>query len=325
MKSAIALLWVLQIMVLSSAASVASSTKPSFSDFERRAKAGDELTVAFFGASLTWGANATDPERTSYRADIAREFQQTYPRAHFTFWDGAIGGTGSQLGVFRLDRDCLSHHPDLVFLDFSANDDIYSDSPESLASYESLMRRIIVQGHAPVVQVMFPFKWNVAAGEIAKMKRRDAHIALSNAYGTALGDAISLVTVRVAADPTLVDQIWDLDGVHPGNLGYSMFAEAAWKAYQSAAASNLVCHAPDKMRYADTYMSYARVKISTLGALPDGWCTGMPNRTSAWYDGLMSRWLDDETIASNRKPTVDAAGHKQLIPVQPAPLEVAFR
>lgn len=36
--------------------------------------------------------------------------------------DAAIGGTGSQLGAFRLKRDVSRFHPDLVFLDFTVND-----------------------------------------------------------------------------------------------------------------------------------------------------------------------------------------------------------
>jgi len=55
---------------------------------------------------------------------MARHFQAKYPKAHFTFIDGAIGGTGTDLGIYRLQRDCLAHKPDIVFLDFSANDDV---------------------------------------------------------------------------------------------------------------------------------------------------------------------------------------------------------
>ena len=134
-----------------------ASAAPGFADFDRRAKAGEHLSVVFFGASLTWGANASDPQLTSFRGLIAQRLDAAYPKAHFKFWDAAIGGTGSQLGVFRFERDVLRHKPDLVFLDFSANDDIYSDNAETLASYESLVRRIILDAHAPVVPVIFPF------------------------------------------------------------------------------------------------------------------------------------------------------------------------
>lgn len=132
----------------------------SFAELDRRARAGERLNVVFYGASLTWGANATDPPLTSYRGQLADRMEALYPRAPLKFWDGAIGGTGSQLGVFRLDRDCFGRKPDLVFLDFSANDDIYSADPETLASYEAIVRRL-VQAGVPVVIVVFPFQWNV--------------------------------------------------------------------------------------------------------------------------------------------------------------------
>ena len=86
---------------------------------------------------------------TSYRARIGQRLEQAYPKAHFTFWDAAIGGTTSQLGVFRLQRDVVRRKPDLVFLDFSANDDIYSAAPETLASYEALVRRILRRHEPP--------------------------------------------------------------------------------------------------------------------------------------------------------------------------------
>ena len=79
----------------------------SFEDFDKKSRAGEHLNIVFLGASLTWGANATDPLLTSFRGDIARKFEQEYPAAHFTFHDASIGGTGSNLGLFRLDRDVL--------------------------------------------------------------------------------------------------------------------------------------------------------------------------------------------------------------------------
>jgi len=210
--------------------------------------------------------------------------------------------TGSQLGVFRLERDVLRRKPDLVFLDFTANDVLYSDDPETLASYESLIRRIIVEGHAPVVQVVFPFGGDVH-GNRANMKRLDANLALTKAYNTVVGDAVTLCTERVKEGKATVPQIWPNDYVHPGDLGYRLFAEAAWSAFQEGVQDKRACQAPEKMLYADTYMKWARVRISSLyttNALPAGWRVGTPNLTSAWYDALMSRWLDDEVIASGR-------------------------
>ncbi len=113
--------------LLLATALAAEGKRGSFADFDARAKAGAPLNVVFFGASLTWGANASDPIETSYRAVMRDRFEQACPAAHFRFRDAAIGGTGSQLGVFRLERDVLAHKPALVFVDFTANDGIYSD------------------------------------------------------------------------------------------------------------------------------------------------------------------------------------------------------
>lgn len=296
---------------------------PSFADFDSRAKAGEALNVVFFGASLTWGANAADPNLTSYRALMGQRLTAAYPQAHFTFWDGAIGGTGSQLGVFRLDRDCLRHKPDLVFLDFSANDDIYSDSPAALASYESLARRIILDGKAPVVQVIFPFEWNMK-DPLDFMKRRTAHLKISQGYHTVVGDAIALGQERIAGKKITAKEIWPADGVHPCEAGYSLFADAAMAAFQKGVQDKVVCSAPDTMLYADTYMKNARVRISSLGELPAGWKVGRPNLTSAYYDMLMSRWLDDETIASNRGELAAGADRKAPATQEVGRLSVRF-
>ncbi len=278
----------------------AASPSPDFAAFDRRARAGEPLNVVFFGASLTWGANASDPLRTSYRAVVAQKMKARYPRAHFEFFDAAIGGTDSRLGVFRLGRDVLSRKPDLVFLDFSANDGINEADEDKLSSYESLVRRIILEARAPVVQVFFPFKGDVSRGNLEGMKRRDAHLKISRAYNTAVGDAIWLGQKRVKAGQVTLAQLWPIDGAHPGDVGYAMFADAAYAGFLAGVAEKKVCRAPQTMLHAPTYMNWARVRLSSLEPLPSGWRVGRPNRVSAYFDMLMSRWLDDEVITSQK-------------------------
>jgi acyl-CoA thioesterase I len=43
-----------------------------------------------------------------------------------------IGGTGSQFAAFRLERDVFARKPDLVFIDFTINDDAYAEFDEAL-------------------------------------------------------------------------------------------------------------------------------------------------------------------------------------------------
>lgn len=297
-------------------------TGGSFTEFDRRAKAGEPLTVVFFGASLTWGANATDQAHTSYRAVIADLLAKRYPKAPFRCHDAAIGGTGSPLGVFRVERDVLSRKPDLVFLDFSANDDINSDDPETLGSYESIVRRLVTEAKVPVVQVAFPFKWNIGRELLPKMKRRLAHQAIAEAYGNGWGDAVSLIVDEVEAKHATLDGIWDTDGVHPGDLGYALFAKAAWQGFEKAVTDNRVGKAPATMINPATYTTAKRVRLNSLGKLPDGWQPGKPHLTSLYYDFQMSRWLDDLMVLSNRATVKGADGKDVREPQAVAPLRL---
>lgn len=307
-----------------------SSTSPglaaaaSFAEFEKKAQSGEKLNVIFFGSSLSWGANATDPQLTSYRALISAKLEQNYPKARFKFWDACMGGTNSQLAVFRLDRDVLCRKPDLVFLDFSANDDMATDTPETLASYESLIRRIISDGNAPVVLAILPFEWNATA-KPETLKRRLAHLILAKAYNTGVGDAVALCQERIQNGKIKVADLWPFDRVHPGDAGYAQFADAVWQGLEDAIKRELVCSCPKEMINGNTYMTYSRAKVLDLPQFPEGWQRGKPMRTSPNFDQLMSRWLDDVLIGSNRKVVPDGMGKVTSIPQKVDKLNFQFR
>ncbi len=308
------------------ATAIAKDATMSFAEFEKRAIQGERLTVAFFGASLTWGANSSDPLKTSYRARMAEKLEARYPEARFKFIDGAIGGTGSDLGVFRLQRDCLAYKPDLVFLDFTANDDVRHPRPERLAAYESLVRRIVTEGRCPLVVVVFPFKWDVVPGTANDMPGRLAHRRIAEAYGAPVGDAIVHLQNLAAADPSLAESLWPLDGAHPCDEGYALFADAAWQGLREGIEKKFVCKAPETMLHADTYMAWSRNRISKMKNVPECWKPELVSRVSAWFDGLMSRWLDDVMVVRNIAIEKDPVSGKSVrTPVDVKPLVVKFR
>ena len=274
---------------------------PSFGDFDKRAKAGERLTVAFLGGSLTWGARSSDPQRTSYRAIVGRKLETIYPKAHFKFIDAAIGGTGSQLGAFRFQRDVMAYKPDLMFLDFTLNDGVHETTPDTLAAQEGIIRRAI-EGSFPVVQMLLAAREFVTEGTTERMKRRAAHIAIAEAYGIPCGDAISLMQERYKKGELDLDKVWPpefFDTCHPNDPGYELYAEAAWNAFMKAVTEKMVCKVPGKMLHGNTYMHVARVRISSLAPLPQGWRVAIPSRDYCAFDFLMSRWLDDVSVAAN--------------------------
>jgi hypothetical protein len=206
-------------------------------------------------------------------------------------------------------------------VDFTANDDINSADPETLASYESILRRLATAG-IPVVQVAFPFMWDIDTAKLPKMKRLAAHRALADTYGNGWGDAVTRICHAVDAGRLTREKLWVTDGVHPHDPGYREFAAAAWDGYLAAVKAELAPRVPAKPVYAGTYLTLRRFNLAGLPSLPRGWSKDRPNLTAVNHDWLMSRWLDDLIVARNRKPDEPGTPGKESQPVKPLRLKV---
>ena len=80
----------------------------------QKINAGGTLKIAYLGGSIT--------AQNGWRPKTLNWFKEQYPNASFGQIHAAIGGTGSDLGVFRLRNDVLRHKPDLLFVEFAVND-----------------------------------------------------------------------------------------------------------------------------------------------------------------------------------------------------------
>lgn len=278
------------IASLSTARATPAST--SFADFDARAKAGEPLSVAFLGGSLTFGANSSDPLTTSYRGLMAEYLRQKYPKSSFTFHDAAIGGTGSTLGMFRLERDVLAHKPDLVFLDFTINDNIYESSPKRLASYEILLREMIGRGIPVEVITMGDKKTAAPDFDVKTLGTYQEHLKLIEAYGTAHGDTLPRLKAVAAQGKEALDVLYPFDGIHPDDPGYHLFFEAARDGFEKGVKDKASPHVPATPVFSDEYATRERIRLIDL-PLPAGWKRSKTYRTSLWFDGLSSRWMGD--------------------------------
>lgn len=93
---------------------------PNF--FKKANTPGAEVKIGYFGGSIT--------AQNGWRVKTLEHFQKAYPQAKFSEINAAIGGTGSDLGVFRLKQDVLEKKPDLMFVEFAVNDG--GASPEQI-------------------------------------------------------------------------------------------------------------------------------------------------------------------------------------------------
>ena len=77
-------------------------------------EAGKTVRIAYLGGSIT--------AQEGWRPKTLKWFRDQFPTAKVEGINAAIGGTGSDLGVFRLKHDVLDHDPDLLFVEFAVND-----------------------------------------------------------------------------------------------------------------------------------------------------------------------------------------------------------
>jgi lysophospholipase L1-like esterase len=97
-----------------SVAAVECRARKGLPNFFSKLQRGDEVRIAYFGGSIT--------AQDGWRPKSLKWFQDKFPQAKTSQINAAIGGTGSDLGVFRCQQDVLQHKPDLLFVEFAVND-----------------------------------------------------------------------------------------------------------------------------------------------------------------------------------------------------------
>ncbi|MBE6715162.1 MAG: SGNH/GDSL hydrolase family protein [Ruminococcaceae bacterium] len=183
-----------------------------------------DLTVGYFGGSITEGAGASDPSKC-WRSLTTEWLREKYPHSTINEINAAIGGTGSDLGVFRCERDLLSGKPDLVFFEFSCND--FEDSFLPLVNNcESIFRKIWLANPFCDIVVVYTMIQSMDdfMGDANVVESRTAHGAVAFYYGDVLqidmGEVLRRETAKAGGDWNT----YTVDTVHPNDEGYGIYA-----------------------------------------------------------------------------------------------------
>lgn len=122
----------------------------------RKARNGEDVTMAFIGGSITQGAGAIPINKECYAYKTYRNFADRFGTGgNVHFIKAGVGGTPSELGVIRYDRDVMRGQdtaPDIVVVEFAVNDD--GDETKG-DCYESLVRKILKHPDHPAVILLF--------------------------------------------------------------------------------------------------------------------------------------------------------------------------
>lgn len=183
------------------------------------------LTVAYLGGSITEGAGASAPQ-TCWASRITAWLRETWPDCSITAHNAGVGGTGSDLGVFRCDRDILSHQPDLLIVEFAVND--YPLPEEGvLTDMEGIFRK--VRTACPACDILYAAFANKQMMEEAYDKGNtprdvEIHQQLAAHYGVpACNPGRALwETIRAEGCPA---EDYLPDATHPNDRGYQFYFE----------------------------------------------------------------------------------------------------
>lgn len=220
-------------------------------------KSGVETTVAYIGGSITQGMNAGS--EGCYAKLSYNYLAENYGTGdNVKYVNAGLAGTPSVLGNLRLQRDVLSHKPDIVFIEFAVNDGQDLIHKES---YESMVKTVLSQDNEPAVILLFTILENGYTCQ---------------EYMQAIGERYSLPMISVgdALTPEFDEgrMVWDdysNDGSHPHIEGHKLVTEFIVNYFEKLAADETV---PDSYEIPPMFLngwSYENASLAESGNIAD--------------------------------------------------------
>ena len=209
-------------------------------NFFSKAMNGDSIKVAYLGGSIT--------AQNGWRVSSLNWFKQRFPQAKFTEINAAIGGTGSDFGVFRLRDHVLNFKPDLVFVEFAVNDG-NTPSQKIIRSMEGIVRQTLQQNPYTDICFVYTIKADYLETEqkgilpnsaINMEKVADYYGIPSINFGFEVANQVTAKNLIMAGKPKEIDgvKVFSPDGIHP-------YPETGHVIYQQILKRSFVSMIPD--------------------------------------------------------------------------------
>ena len=190
-----------------------------------KAKAGEDVTIAFIGGSITQGAGAIPINTQCYARKTFEGLCRLAGKGvdeNIHYIKAGVGGTPSELGMLRYDRDVLrsgSVTPDIVIVEFAVND---AGDETNGRCYDSLVRMIYEGPGKPAVILLF----SVFADDFNLQERL---IPVGNAYNLPMVSVKNSVTdqfyLKKETGRVISKAQYFYDCFHPTNVGHTIMAD----------------------------------------------------------------------------------------------------
>lgn len=190
----------------------------------KKAEAGEPVTVAVLGGSITQGTISSGPldkeiqTRACYADIFFAWWKETFPDSEVTVVNAGIGGTDSYLGVHRVQEDVLDYHPDVVLVEYSVNDGANNDYKNS---YDNLVRKILKSEDAPAVMLLFMAQTSLVSAQ-------SVHQLVGFNYELPMLSHYNLISEFFETGRYTAEEMSG-DVSHPSVFGHAIVGEMIWK------------------------------------------------------------------------------------------------
>lgn len=186
---------------------------------------GEDTTVLFCGGSITVGENHTEYDENGHQKGYAYWTKEWLKNNYDTqnklsFVNASISGTGSEIGIVRTQKDIIDHNPDIIFIEFAANNgstDYYRQS------YESMIRKVMALPDDPAIVLVFSCTSYSGSSE-AYMKKIGDHYNLPMFTFDKGFRAITGTLDKERTDP--IFRMFTEDSTHPNQEGHILMSKA---------------------------------------------------------------------------------------------------
>ena len=186
-----------------------------------KCKRGEDVTIAYIGGSITQGAGGKPINTMCYAYRSYAAFCEMFSpcggdNVHYV--KAGVGGTPSELGMVRYDRDVTKDgeiEPDLVVIEFAVNDE--GDETEGV-SFESLVMKILQAKQAPAVLLnfaVFMSDWNL----------QDRLQPIGERYELPMVSVKDAVVPQFETSDVITKRQFFYDIYHPTNDGHRIMAD----------------------------------------------------------------------------------------------------
>jgi lysophospholipase L1-like esterase len=202
-------------------------------------RSGQPVKIAFMGASITVGAEATrwwapdsyGPKGLTFRGRLIYGLRKRFPQAQIQVIEAFQGGTTVDYALQQLNQKVLPQKPDLVLVDFGANDmagPVGGAPNKTVPAYQQGMTSLVHQIRAAGAEVLIILPEAVNPWlENHQFQRQPeyakAATAVADQEGAAVADFCAAFVGQQARGIPFWSQFHNWIN-HPGNLGHEIYA-----------------------------------------------------------------------------------------------------